>query len=436
MQPLKHLVAIQALLSFSDNALKNVFGFFITFQGASLLNLPTNVSLMMGALALASPYFLFSGVAGVLTARLPSATVIRWSRLFEIPISVVSGLAIIYENMILLLICLFVYSTQSALFTTAKLSYVPELVSKNKLISANAILQSSTLAGILFGLIFGGLAIGNNEKLPVVAVLLFAALAGFLISRKLPDVTSSHNKKLSLAELNPLSATRRALRVVFQDFRSGTIAVSIAWFWIVGLILTSILPDVAQGKLAISANTTNLLIAAFVLGIALGGFVVSKLTAGRVTAAYSPWAAVGMAVFCVELSWAVQSYTIHPPDQITTFWSFLGGFSGLRILFDLMAISAFGAAYLVPVYALLQSIPARCGRAILVSGSVTVDALSSTIAAALLVGLFAMGLTFEGLLYGLAGINILIALLLTKSMSSLTIADDEIDHPANRGTFS
>lgn len=410
MQPINRLLAVQFGLAFADNAVKAGFGFLVTFQGQQLWGLPADVSLMIAALALASPYFLFAGTGGVVASIVPRATVIEWSRLTEMPLSLVAGAAIVFQSSALLLACLFVYSVQSTFFTTAKLAYLPQLAGPADLVSANARIQTATLGGILCGLIFGGVTIGNDQTWAFAGALPVAAIIGYVLARSLPKITVETGKAWSARDLNPLFAAGDALRTVFHSRAAGTLAVAITWFWMIGLILTSLLPDVAQRQMNISANTANLLIGAFVVGIALGGYLVSALTRGRLTAAYSPLAAVGMAVFCVELSFAIAAFA-PPAGGAASIGTFVSSAAGVRIVADLIALATFGALFLAPLYALLQTIADGGRLTARVSGSVTLDALANTVVAGLLAALFAAGLTFGWLLVALAIVNVAVALL-------------------------
>ncbi len=411
MQPITRLVAVQFLLAFADNAVKAGFGFFITFQGHQLWGLPADVGLMIAALALASPYFLFAGTGGVVASIVPRASVIEWSRLTEIPLSLIAGAAIVFQSSTLLLACLFVYSIQSTFFTTAKLAYLPQLAGRERLIPANARIQTATLGGILCGLIFGGVTIGNGQTWAFAGAMPAAAVIGYALARSLPKIAVGAGGAWSAKDLNPLFAAANALATVFRSRTAGTLAIAITWFWMIGLILTSLLPDVAQRQMNISANAANALIGAFVVGIALGGYLVSALTKGRLTAAYSPLAAVGMAVFCVELSFAVDAFpaSAGAPASIA---GFVSTAAGVRILADLVALATFGALFLAPLYALLQTIADGGELTARVSGSVTLDALANTIVAGLLAVLFAAGLTFGWLLAALAVVNVAVAALL------------------------
>ena len=421
------LAMVQWFVAFSDNVVKSAFGFFITYQGFDLFSLPTNVGLMIGALVFVCPYFLFSGISGVLSDQYAHAKIIHWTRAAEIPLVMVASLTIYFEIISLLLACLFVYSIQTTLYTIATLAYLPKLADHGKLVSANAMIQSAALIGVLSGLIFGGLMIGNGYKLSLILILVLASIAGYTLSNFLPVIKPNIQPSWRVEDLNPVATAANALKAVFENPQMGLVATSITWFWLTGLILTSILPELAKEQLNVSANTANMLIASFVVGVGLGSYCISKLSRNVIPVRYVPFAALGMAIFCAELSFAVDAFAQSPRIEVLEIVGFVKHLEGIRIIIDLALLATCGAIFLAPLYSVIQILPTKRGKAVTLSGSVTLDALCSTIAAGVLAILFAYGLTINWLLLGLSAVNIIVAILIWSCVKQIQICICERD---------
>lgn len=101
--------------------------------------------------------------------------------------------------------------------------------------------------------------------------------------------------------LDSLSSARQS-RPAFNAIRA------IAWFWFVGATYLAILPVLASVELKGDETVYTLLLSAFTIGIGLGSLITGAFFGGggvRVGAA--PWGAVGMAVFSIDLAFAIDS---------------------------------------------------------------------------------------------------------------------------------
>lgn len=410
------LVSTQFFGAFSDNALKSAFGFIISYQGFSVFGLTNEVALTIGALLFVSPFFLASGLAGQVADRFSRAKIIKITRAAEIGLALLSLFAIQVQSGSLLLLCMFFYSVQTAMFGPAKFGLLPILAQKGQLVRWNAVLQSITFTGILCGLMVGGILAGNNLLNLLCGLLIATSLASFTAAMLITDrpFAATAARSVSRGRLGLIAGTRSALTLVFSDRRLAWPVLSIAWFWTVGLILVSLFPAVAKDLLNITANAANALIATFVVGIALGAAIVSRLMKTEISGRFAAVSCVLMAICFALFSLGLMSYGHSvsgsaAPAGVAAFFSSAGG---LAIAAIMLGLAAFSAVFVIPLYAFLQSeagddirASVHAGGAILDSGVATLVSIGTAVA-------FSLGASFTGLLFVMAAISGAIAVVI------------------------
>ena len=137
--------------AFNDNAFKNAIGILIAYKAYSIGGISPEqmVSLCGGIFIL--PFFLFSAIAGQLADKFSKPKLIRIVKALEIAIMILGMFGFIYENMILLLMALFLMGIHSTLFGPVKYSILPHLLNSDELITGNAYVESGTFIAILLG---------------------------------------------------------------------------------------------------------------------------------------------------------------------------------------------------------------------------------------------------------------------------------------------
>src|SRR6185312_3380136 len=79
-----------------------------------------------------------------------------------------------------------------------------------------------------------------------------------------------------------------------------------SWFWLVGAVFLSQLPSFAKETLGADSDVVTLFLAAFSIGVGVGSVLCGRLMHGEVSARYVPLAALGMAVFSLDLAIASE----------------------------------------------------------------------------------------------------------------------------------
>jgi acyl-[acyl-carrier-protein]-phospholipid O-acyltransferase/long-chain-fatty-acid--[acyl-carrier-protein] ligase len=407
------LFITQWIGAFNDNVLKSAFTFLVAYGGLSLAGLSSDAALLIGAAVYVAPFMLASGLSGALSDRFEKADIIRRTRLAEIALALVAGLALLSQSVPLLLICLFAYSTQSAFFGPAKYSILPEVLREDQLIEANAWLESSTFMATLFGLLFGGFLAGNGHIGFIAGTLFALAAISYAVARMIPPVGVAETGEP--VDLHPVSTSITAVKTVFAKIRLFRSAVGLAWFWSVGLVVLTVFPDVAKSQLNVSANVANVLIASFVVGIAMGTAAVSRMLKGVISARHVPIGALGMAIFLIDLAAATNAYGAAYPDLADTgFATFISSWEGMHVVLDMVAIAAFGGVFTVPLYAILQAQSEDDTRSTAIAGSNIISAAMMVVVTLVATLLMAAGISVSGVLVVLGIVNVGVAIYVVK----------------------
>jgi len=398
------LFIVQWFGAFADNALKSAFGFMVAYGGADLFGLSPQVAVTLAGGVFMLPFFLFSGISGRLSDSIDKRLVVRWTRLAEIVLALISSTAIIIHSAPLALFGMFLYAVQSTIFGPAKYSILPQLVERRRLVAANALFEGSTFVAILLGTLFGGLTIGLGGTWIAVAGLVGAAVAGAVAAFFVPPAPPAADAppfRFSFVEAN-----RGAFAAIRRRKSLFLAVLGISWFWMIGLVVMSLFPEFAKSTLRVDEVVANLLVAAFVVGIALGSAATSKLLGGHISARHTPIGGLVMALFMIDLARSSPALGGLPGADLLSVVDFATSAAGLRVLFDLVGIAFGGGLFTVPLYALLQSRAAENERSAAIAGNNIMNAALMVGGTVVSAALLAAGVTTLQLLFWLGIANI------------------------------
>ena len=77
------------------------------------------------------------------------------------------------------------------------------------------------------------------------------------------------------------------------------------WFWLVGAVVLSLLPTLVKNALGGNESVVTALLAVFAVGIAIGSGLAAWLASGRIVLLPAPVGAALMALFGLDLAWAI-----------------------------------------------------------------------------------------------------------------------------------
>lgn len=337
--------------AFNDNAFKlamlTLISYFLTQSQAY----SEHYQALAGALFII-PFFIFSATAGQLADKFDKAVISRWVKILELFLMAIGGISLYFGNIILMMATLTGMGIHSTFFGPIKYAILPDHLPENQLMGATALIEGSTFFAILLGTTLGTLSIGGAQSGTVYAIglTLIAAVFGLAASWFIPSAPPTA-KNLTI-DWRLFRATNRMIKDVFSNKEVIVAIIAISWFWMVGTIILTKLPDYANYVLRAETTVFAAFLALFSIGIALGSLCINQLLSGKVTLHYVPHTMLLLSIFACDLYWATPLYTSDLPLQ--TFSQFFTKPTHLRVTLDLFFLALSGGMFIVPLYTTLQ----------------------------------------------------------------------------------
>ena len=392
----------------NDNFYKNALVVLVTFKSVELwgMNSSSLVAFCGGVFIL--PFVLFSPLAGQISDKMSKDRIIRITKWFELFVMLVGVAGFYFDSTATLVIILFLMGTQSAFFGPTKYSVIPDLAEERMLTTANAYVQMSTFIAILIGTILGGLAAGQKDYVSLVSLgILFFAGIGIIAAYKMPFVSVA-DPEIKL-KYNPFPQIGHFLNLPRFDKTVFNSVLSISWFWFLGAGILSVIPVMTKNLLQSSEEVVTLFLAIFTIGIAIGAIVCERISREKVKLILVPLAALAMTAFLLDLSWLLSSWDpvfFFLPDGQLGVSQFFDRPNSHRLVFDLFLFSVMGGLYTVPLYTFIQKRVSRGIRSRIVAANNIYNAFFMVISSVMLMGLYALSMTFPQVLLVYALLNL------------------------------
>jgi acyl-[acyl-carrier-protein]-phospholipid O-acyltransferase / long-chain-fatty-acid--[acyl-carrier-protein] ligase len=390
--------ATQFLGAFNDNLFKTALSLLIAFHVSQQAESASSILVNLAAILFILPFFILSPRAGSLADRFDKVTLIRRIKLLEILIMCLGGVGFYLANSWFLLAVLFLMGAQSTFFGPLKYSYLPAVLDREQLVSANALIQASTFIAIILGMILAGVLFSYaDEHLLIVSgsTVLFALL-GYISSRLMKGgqfVEIPSSEKEGFISLLRLS---RGNILVWQAI------LGISWFWMVGATYITQLPNFVRYYMYANEQVFLLCLGLFAIGIGIGAIICSLIKPtplGR----YS--VAIGLIGLIVS-GLMVSQYSSQSVELLRGLGE-LGQGADAWLIISLLLLGVSGGLYIVPLYTVLQIQSQDSQRSRMVAMNNIMNALYMVVSAAVALGLFAAGLSISELFVLLACLNLL-----------------------------
>lgn len=394
--------------AFNDNLFKNALVIWITYGLASEVQINAAILITVAAGIFILPFFLFSALAGQLADKFEKAKLIRYTKIAEIMLMLLSGIGFYLHSVELLMTVLFLVGTQATFFGPMKYSILPDHLKKNELIGGNALIEAGTYLAILTGTIFGGvLASVYAAPVLVFVAATLVAIAGYVSSRKIPE-TGIAVPSLKI-NWNIFQETYNIVQHTLQKRDLFLAILGISWFWLIGATYLSQFPTYAKDVLGAQALVVTLFLTCFTVGIGLGSLLCNRILKGKIHATFVPLAALGMSVFAIDLVTASRHH-IHKGAGLITLGAFFSYLPDWRILIDLFLIAVCGGLYIVPLYAILQNESDPTYRSRAIASNNIMNAVFMVIAAVVTSLILAMNFTVNAVFLLVAIGNLVVAI--------------------------
>ena len=409
----------QFFSAFNDNFLKNALALLILFQAGAGEN--GSVLVTLASAVFVGPFFILSGLGGQLADRHDKAVLAKRLKFAEIFAALLSVLGFWLHSVPLLFAALGLFGIIAALFGPIKYGILPDHLRREELTAGNALVEAATFLAILLGTITAGLAMAaGGHALGLGAGLMGMAVLCWLSARAIPR-TGEGAPDLRV-DPNVARSTAGLLRDLWSDTRLWRGSVIVSWFWLVGVVVLSLLPTLVRQTLNGTEIVATTLLAIFSVGIAVGSGLASWLASGRIVLLPTPVGAVLMGLFGLDLAWTVAHVPPAAGEPVGA-WGFLGSASGLRIAVDFAGLAVAGGLYVVPSFAAVQAWTEKAKRARVI-GAVNVLTAAFMVGGTLaLAALQAAGLSMAQLLALVAVLNLVVGAVILKTLPTSPLRD-------------
>ena len=321
--------------AFSDNVLKWLVVFMILGMNVSTAELHRVGELVTALFSL--PFILFSMAGGFFADRFSKRTISVSVKIFEMGVMLLALAGFWWNQIPLLLGCVFLMGVHSSFFGPSKYGLLPELLPEKKLSWGNGLLELGTFMAIILGTVAAARMSKHFHGQPAWSGIILIALAviGFFTCLGITRVPAADPGRKFHA--NFLSDLYAQLRLVRRD-RPLTLAfLGNSYFFFLGQLLQLNVFFYGAEILRLDQIGIGQLSIALALGIGLGSVAAGYLSGGKIEYGLVPLGAFGMSLVSVWLS--VPGLSVNAALVRLSLLGFTGGF------------------FIVPIAALLQHRP-------------------------------------------------------------------------------
>jgi acyl-[acyl-carrier-protein]-phospholipid O-acyltransferase/long-chain-fatty-acid--[acyl-carrier-protein] ligase len=254
------------------------------------------------------PSLLFTGYAGQLADALSKRKVLIGVKIFEIAVMAMGILVFLSHSVAWMFVVLFLMAVHYTVFSPAKYSIVPELVSDRDLSRANALLEMTTLVAIVLGTSVGPFLFTAwaAAEWKIGVVLTTVAVVGCLTSFRITRVPPAGSNEPP--RLNPLAEVAAGTKHLLRDRPLWLTVMAISYFWFLALLFQMDLVLFGSETLKAGDRLVGLLMTCLALGIGAGSMLAGRLSGDKVEIGLVPLGSIFMGVFSLGLYGARGSY--------------------------------------------------------------------------------------------------------------------------------
>jgi acyl-[acyl-carrier-protein]-phospholipid O-acyltransferase / long-chain-fatty-acid--[acyl-carrier-protein] ligase len=408
----------QFFSAFNDNFLKNALVFLITYH---VVGSHSDALIQLAAAIFIAPYFFLSAIGGQVADRYDKALIAQRLKMAEIVVAAIAVLGFVLNSIPVLFVALFGFGVIGALFGPIKYGILPDHLKRSELPKGNALVEGATFIAILLGTIAGGIAAkgGGNPALFSILVMVFAFLCWG--SSLLIPPTGEGAPNLVISR-NIAASTVALIRHLQTDRRLLWGALVTCWFWVVGVVVLSLLPPLVKNVLGGNEDVSTAYLAIFSIAIAVGSGLAAWLASGRIILLPTVIGAVLLGGFALDLGWAIRGapLALTQGGLSTVFSSALG----VRAAMDFAGLAIAGGMFIVPVFSAVQAWAGVESRARVIAGVNVLNALFMTLASVgAALGLQFAGLTVSTLFFIIGVASLLVAAAIGMTMPARAGAD-------------
>ncbi|HEX2949340.1 MAG TPA: MFS transporter, partial [Armatimonadota bacterium] len=275
------MVATYSLDVFNDQFFKQT-AILLAFLG-SFDKLPGYIQLIFML-----PYVLLGAPAGWLADRFAKRTVIIAAKLLELIGVVIAAYGIFNGSWTIILTALAIMGLRANIFSPAMNGSIPELFSDDEVTKANGLLKMFTTGTILSGIALAGFALNIKgtvgHHIPtwhfiIAGSIIAVAIIGLFVSFGVPH-KSAAAPDARFPWLGPITTLGQLWRVRKDSLLFITIFAD-AYSWFLGSLLVLLITALGMKQFGFNSAHTSILVAAEVVGVAIGGLMSGRLAVGE-----------------------------------------------------------------------------------------------------------------------------------------------------------
>ncbi|MFW6155504.1 MAG: MFS transporter [Planctomycetota bacterium] len=274
------MVATYGLGTFNDSFFR---------QSAMLLAVAHEHAAMQGWIMslFALPYLLFASLTGWVADRFSKKHVVIAAKALEVVAMSLGAIGIITLNWWFVMGMVFIMATQSCLFSPALNGSIPELYPDVYVTKANGTLKLVVMLTILAGGAAAGVAMSlegtgwggvSMERIGVAVGVVAIALSGLAFSFGVVRRPAA-DPNAPMPRRGPISTLRELLAIRRDSLLAKVIATNV-FIWFAGSLLIQFINLMAQEEFGWPKQVAGYLVAAELIGLAIGGLLVSRLGGG------------------------------------------------------------------------------------------------------------------------------------------------------------
>ena len=404
----------QFFAAFNDNFLKTALVFLILFHTGAA---DAEALITLASAIFIAPYFFLSALGGELADRYDKAGVAQWLKFTEIFVAALAVLGYALQSIQVLFVALAGFGVIAALFGPIKYGILPDHLARAELPAGNALVEGATFVAILLGTIVGGVAARGGGDATAFAVLVMAFAVACWIAALFIPPSGEGAPHLKIAR-NIAASTAAMIRHLRADPRLWWGAMVTSWFWLVGIVVLSLLPPLIKTLIGGNEDTVTIYLALFSVAVGAGSGLAAAIARGRIVLKTTLVGAVLLGLFALDLALATLGSGAVPVPQPpgTVFSSLLG----IRVAIDLVGLAVSGGLFIVPAFAAVQAWSPADYRARTVAAVNVLNAAFMTGATVLVAIMQKFGVTVPMLFLGVGVATLGVALAIWKTMPKNT----------------
>ncbi|MFZ0846386.1 MAG: MFS transporter, partial [Pseudolabrys sp.] len=338
----------QFFAAFNDNFLKTALVFLILFRSGAG---DAGALITLASAIFIAPYFFMSGLGGELADRYDKAKIAQRLKCAEIFVACVAVVGYARQDLAVLFVALACFGMIAALFGPIKYGILPDHLKREQLPAGNALVEGATFVAILTGTITAGLAARGGDVVEFSVLVVGFAVACWFMSLLIPR--TGEGAPALKVNANIAASTLAMIRHLRADPRLWWGAMVTSWFWLVGIVVLSLLPPLIKILIGGNEDTVTAYLALFSIAVGIGSALAAVIARGRIVLNTTLAGCVLLGLFALDLGLA--TFGVAPAAAAQGPGAVFSSLLGIRVAADLAGLAIAGGLFIVPAFAAVQA---------------------------------------------------------------------------------